>query len=77
MAKQLRMLFNLISFIVNNLLSGVSSDVYCQSTITENTNDHHIYMKWQEGERAQDAGETERERERECVREREGSCKLR
>jgi hypothetical protein len=39
----------------------VSSDVYCQSTITENTNDHHIYMKFQEGEREQDAGEKERE----------------
>jgi hypothetical protein len=28
---------------------------------------HHIYMKWKEGEREQDTGETKRERE--CVRE--------
>ncbi len=50
----------------------MSSDVYCQSTITENTSDHHIYMKWQEGEREQDARETEREKERESVCAREG-----
>jgi hypothetical protein len=28
----------------------------------ENMNSHHIYMKWKEGAREQDAGETERER---------------
>ncbi len=33
----------------------------------------YIYMKWKEGEREQDAGETERE----SVREREGGCKKR
>jgi hypothetical protein len=38
-----------------------------------NMNSRHIYMKWKEGGREQDAGETEKE----SVREREDSHKLR
>jgi len=37
-----------------------------------NINSHYFYTEQKEGEREQDAGETERE----CVREREDSCKM-
>ncbi len=46
---------------------------YVYSMIIGNANGHYIYMKCKEGEREQDGGETQRE----CVREREGSCKMR
>jgi hypothetical protein len=42
-----------------------------KTLIIRNIHSCHIYMKQKEGEREQDAGETERE----CVREREDSCK--
>jgi hypothetical protein len=36
--------------------------------IIGNTNGHHIYMKWREGEREQDTGEREREIESAAAR---------
>jgi hypothetical protein len=44
-----------------------------KTLIIRNMNSHHIYMKWKEGAREQDAGETEKE----SAREREDSRKLR
>ncbi len=38
-----------------------------KTLIIENMDSRHIYMKWKEGAREQDAGETQRERE--CAKE--------
>jgi hypothetical protein len=56
--------------IVSNLLSEAKMclQVFIVKTlIIRNMNSHHIYMKWKEGAREQDAGETERVRERERI----------
>ena len=50
---------------MKKLNNDVFADVYCQSMITKNINNHYTYMKQKEGERERDAGETERE----CARE--------
>jgi hypothetical protein len=44
-----------------------------KTLIIENMDSRHIYMKWKEGVREQDAGEIGRE----SVGEREDNCKLR
>ncbi len=46
---------------------------FIYSMIIRNTNGRNIYVKRKEGEREQDAAETERE----CVRDREGNRKMR